>query len=325
MMILPAACPTTAWGELRSRISFALGRTVDPRTAGAPPSETLALRTGWFPLAGVFSLPAWQTSWWFLSLLGVTLVGVALTLCRSRSLRLRQERESKEALSRRMLASQEKERHRIASELHDSLGQDLLIIKNRCLLALASTDDHGAVRTQLDGISKLSSEAIEEVRRVAHSLGTHHLEHLGFTEALATMIEQVAASTPLAIETHLEPIDDLLDAKSAISLYRVVQEALNNVIKHAQAGSARVDLQRDLREIRLLIQDHGCGFEAGRAIQGSFGLADMAERIHLLGGVFDLVSHPGRGTRLNITLPIKEELPPAKRRNGRWQALCQGG
>ncbi len=103
--------------------------------------------------------------------------------------------------------------------------------------------------------------ALDETRRTAHNLGPHHLDQLGMTEALDAMIDRVAASSSIHFERKLEPVDDLFGRESSTNLYRIAQEALNNLMKHARASSAQVRLIRDLHHVQLLVEDNGCGFD----------------------------------------------------------------
>src|SRR5438477_3310985 len=153
---------------------------------------------------------------------------------------LQKKRSKVEAFSQKLLEAQEKERKRIAADLHGSLGQNLLIIKNRAQLGLAAAANVPAMAEQLKEISTICSEAIEQARQTAHNLGPHHLEQLGLTEALDAMIDRVAASTGIRFERHLERVDDLFGPEPATNLYRITQEALNNVMKHAGASTACV-------------------------------------------------------------------------------------
>src|SRR5438445_629432 len=128
-------------------------------------------------------------------LLALLSVGGGYAVCLAWIRGLRRQRARLEAFSRKLLESQEKERKRIAADLHGSLGQNLLIIKNRAELGLASANNASAMAEQLADISEVCSLALEETRRTAHNLGPRHLQQLGLTEALDAMIDRVAAST----------------------------------------------------------------------------------------------------------------------------------
>jgi len=208
------------------------------------------------------------------------------------------------------MASQEAERHRIASELHDSLGQELLLIKNRVELALKLEPVPPELREQLVSVAETASRAIGEARRISHHLRPQQLDQLGLTRALQAMVEHAAQSTSIAFESRIEPVDDVIPPHHAIQLYRVAQEGLNNVLKHSNARHVRMLLERDIQEVRLLIEDDGGGFSGETPPLGGFGLQNIAERVQILGGTFAVSSRPGGGVSLRVVIPISPETPP---------------
>jgi len=245
-------------------------------------------------------------TWNVVILVAVMLPVVGCLFCLAKIRRLRQERSELWGFSQRLLEAQEKERKRLAAELHGNLGQNLLIIKNRAELGLASGGTSSAMAEQLKAISEVCSVALDETRRTAHNLGPHHLDQLGLTEALDAMIDRVAASTGIHFERKLERVDDLFGRESSTSLYRIAQEALNNLMKHAHASSAQVHLIRDVRHVQLLVEDNGCGFEDSNGHQrnGGLGLAAIGERVRILKGKLAIESKSGHGTRLTVTIPF---------------------
>lgn len=220
------------------------------------------------------------------------------------------EQQARQEYTRQLIASQEAERRRIAGELHDSLGQNLLLIKNRAQLALAIGPPHPRAREQLDGIGHLAALAIAEVRQISRDLRPYQVDQLGLTRALEAMLETAATASGLVIERKLETVDEVFPLEAAINLYRVVQESLNNVLKHSGAGLARVELERDLRLVRLLIQDDGRGFDARTGSEPGnnrgFGLRNIVERVSILGGTVTWDSRPGQGTRMEVRIPCAE-------------------
>jgi PAS domain S-box-containing protein len=215
------------------------------------------------------------------------------------------EREAREAFTRRLIATQEAERRRIAGELHDSLGQNLLLVKNRAQLALQGDTVPPDLRWQFESIHDLAAQAIAEVRQISHDLRPYQLDQLGLTRALEGMIDGVRRNTGFSFTRRLDPIDDLFPGESATHLFRIVQECLNNVLKHARAKAAEVLIERDVHHVRLWIEDDGCGFAADLPATGAgFGLRNIAERARILGGTWKVDSSAGRGTRVEVVLPI---------------------
>ena len=219
-------------------------------------------------------------------------------------------RKRQESISRQLLISQEAERKRIAAELHDGLGQNLLIIKNRLYLAQREAAA-GQNAAQLEDISQTVSQTLEEVRRISHNLRPYQLDRLGLTKAVQAAVKKVSDSGSLRIEHNIANLDGLFSSENEIHLYRVVQESLNNILKHSKAASARLIVERADGRVQIRIEDDGCGFDYRQRMsdsnhQGSFGLTGIRERARLLGGRFTCDSAPGQGTRLTIDIPISQ-------------------
>jgi len=217
------------------------------------------------------------------------------------------ERQARDEFTRKLLASQETERRRIAGELHDGLGQNLILIKHRAQLAGNLAAEAPALRLQFQQLQDMTAQAIAEVRQISHDLRPHHLDQLGLTRSLEAMIQATAQSSQFPIEHHLDAVDDLFTPEAATHLYRVVQESISNILKHAQARGARIVLERDVREVSLCIEDDGQGFAApalhSPAPAGGLGLGSMAERVRILGGALRVDSVSGRGTRIEVVIP----------------------
>jgi PAS domain S-box-containing protein len=228
------------------------------------------------------------------------------------ALRKAQEKEllAREEFSRRLLAAQEQERQRLANELHDSLGQSLSLIKNRAFLAREKTD---AAPTHLEAITRLVTDGISEVRNLVHNLRPLHIEQVGLTDSLRGLIQEVSQSTDIRFEQRVENLDDVLRGEAATHVYRIVQEALNNLVKHSQATQAALTLERDVHSVHLRIADDGTGFDVQKEMtDGGLGLTSLAERARILGGVLKIESAPGAGTQLTVELPIsgpEEDMP----------------
>ncbi len=217
------------------------------------------------------------------------------------------ERQTRDEFTRRLIASQEAERRRIAAELHDSLGQNLILIKNRAQLAIDQAAAAPALRTEFESLREMAAQAIAEVRQISHDLRPNQLDQVGLTRALEAMIEAAAASSKFPITRQLDPVDDLFTPEAATHVYRVAQECISNILKHAQARSARVLLERDVREVCLWIEDDGRGFTAVPGelglITSGLGLSSIAERVRILGGKLKIDSRPGQGARIEVRIP----------------------
>lgn len=266
----------------------------------------------------VVVVPPFYYTWWFRGMVALSLAGLITLIYRLRVAQLRKEHavkeafsrqllESQKAFSRQLLESQESERKRIAAELHDGLGQSLVIIKNRALHSLTEPDDHDRAIEQIEEIADAATNAILEAREIAYNLRPFHIDRLGLTTALSTMIKR-AGNDRLHFTTELESIDGLLAPEQEINFYRIVQECLNNIIKHSGASEAGVTIKCKDQMIELTIRDNGRGFTPGVRQESSngsgFGLLGLNERARILGGLLTITSAPGHGTMTNLKLPV---------------------
>jgi ligand-binding sensor domain-containing protein/signal transduction histidine kinase len=252
--------------------------------------------------------PFWQTMW-FAALMILTLAIATALVFRIRIQKVERARLAQEAFSRQLIFSQEAERKRIAAELHDSLGQNLLVIKNWAMMAKQLLEPGSRASEPLNEIALAASDSIEEAREIAYNLRPYHLDEIGLTEAIHSMIEKVADSSGIRFKVEVDSIDELFSAESEINLYRVIQESINNIVKHSGADEAEVLITRDARTVSIVIKDPGKGFETESALNKKdhgFGLTGIGERVRLLGGKHLIQSAAGKGTTINITLDLQK-------------------
>jgi len=208
-------------------------------------------------------------------------------------------------LTSRIFMLQDEERQRVAAELHDGLGQSLAIIKNRALLGLRNQAHPDRIIEQLEEISATATASILEVREIAHNLRPYELDRLGLGAAIESMVERVSNSTSIRFTADLERMADVLSPEAETSVYRIVQEALSNVIQHSKATEARIEIRTRDGKTTISIQDNGKGFPEsvgnGSNVTG-VGLAGIAERVRGLGGFFEIASPPEGGTTLTVHL-----------------------
>lgn len=254
-------------------------------------------------------LPRFYQTWWFQATLLVLALGVGAAGWHYREAQVKRAQAQQEAFSRQLIDSQEAERQRIAAELHDSLGQTLLVIKNRANMALRSVRDPESTEEQLSEISASASDAVEEVRYIAHNLRPFNLDRFGLGRTLQAMFSETSRTSGILFELEVDPVDGLLSKEVEINLFRVVQEAANNMMKHSQATSGKFMMQRANYGVHVTIQDNGKGFDTAEAVANKrgFGLVGMAERIRLSGGTFAVRSTPQCGTTIEIHLPVRDE------------------
>jgi len=221
----------------------------------------------------------------------------------------RRARSLQERFSRALIARQEEVRRHIARSLHDSVGQGLLVAINR-IGALRRRGEDGGDNGGLDDLEQIARETLDEVRGLSHDLHPHHLDQLGLDSALREMFDKVFRETGIEPSLDLAPVDDRLPRADAIHLFRLAQEAANNVVKHSGASRCDIRLDIDNDGLRFEVADDGRGLRDagdggaprmnGRA---GFGLAGMRERARMLGGNLELASAPGAGLRLSVRIP----------------------
>jgi signal transduction histidine kinase len=235
------------------------------------------------------------------------------TLARQTELALDQAQSELRLVSAALMTAQEMERKRIASELHDSIGQSLNALSFGLGIVMDVTRDSDAIYITelLEKLSQQIKDTVEEVRRIAMDLRPAILDDLGIVGTLSWFFREFRTIHPrVALRTEIDVAEGDVPVTLRTPIYRVVQEALNNVLKHASASEIRIVLSRRPPSIVLEIQDNGRGFAvAGDSLHaGSFragmGLTGMRDRVEFSGGDFALHSAPGAGTHLRACWPL---------------------
>jgi len=236
----------------------------------------------------------------------------ALAIDRARMTDALREREMRIVeLSGHLLKAQEEERKRISRELHDETGQALMVIR----LYLGMLD--GTVKTRV-GKAKIGEllavvdRTIEGIRRIIGRLSPLVLQELGLVSAIRKEAKDLAKNA--GVQSRVAISDDVgrLDPVIETAIYRVVQESLHNVAKHAQAQNVNIQMDREGEVLKLVIEDDGTGIRAvTNSMRPSFGMAGMQERISTLGGQMKVVSRKGEGTKISVTVPVPARTPEA--------------
>jgi signal transduction histidine kinase len=224
------------------------------------------------------------------------------------------ERETRIAeLSGHLLHVQEEERKHISRELHDETGQALMVIR----LYLGMLESSVAARTarlKIRETLEVVDRAIEGIRRIIARLSPLVLQELGLIAAVRKEAKDLATSAGVKARVNVSPEFGRLPAALEMAIYRVVQEALHNVAKHANATTVNIDMKREGDTVTLLIQDDGVGIPAKpRPGRQTFGMAGMRERIGNLGGKMRVTSPPGKGTRIEVSAPLTHAATPMER------------
>jgi signal transduction histidine kinase len=207
--------------------------------------------------------------------------------------------------SQNLITTIEEERQRLAVDIHDSLGQNLLVIRNRILLTQKQKKISGEVEEELDLLLHATSETLDEVRTISHNLRPPILNAMGLTASIHSLVDKIKASTPLDVKLNMDDsIDGVLLKKLEINVYRILQESFSNVIKHADASAVTINIH--VRDYALLISfaDNGIGFDTGTILKGQ-GVAGIKERVALLNGNLEIHSVALTGTELRIRIKLK--------------------
>jgi signal transduction histidine kinase len=213
------------------------------------------------------------------------------------------ERVTQDAL-RRVVEAQELERRRLARELHDETGQALTSILLG-LKSLEETLDGDESRSAAAGLRELVVATLQDVRRLAVELRPTALDDFGLVPALRRLADSFAEQTGITVDLQPSLPDERLPAEVETALYRIVQESLTNVVKHARAQRVSILLARREDAIAAVIEDDGRGFDPTHTRAGGFGLVGIRERLALLGGKLEVESNAGAGTTLAIEVPLR--------------------
>ncbi|MGH9785895.1 MAG: histidine kinase [Terriglobia bacterium] len=229
---------------------------------------------------------------------------------RLQSLRDLQSQRELQDLSLRLAHAHEEERRTIGRELHDEIGQALTAIKMNVALAQRSLEKPERAQALLEEARSIADHTVTEVRDLSQLLRPTLLDDLGLYQALDAHLRDYSRRTGLRAELVQENLEEHLPPELAICIYRIVQEALTNIAKHAQASSCQVLLRGLSQSVQVVIEDNGKGFRADPwpfdERTTGVGLRGMKERVHALEGTFGVETSPGKGTHLRIELPLRE-------------------
>jgi PAS domain S-box-containing protein len=224
---------------------------------------------------------------------------------------LRRSREELQQLSDSILATREEEKRRIARELHDDLGQRLSALKMDMTMLAADVSEGRETRGILEDITAMNGvidDTVASVRRIASDLRPALLDELGMLTAIEWLANDFSGRYGLPVSVDGEDAD--VPEQTAIAMFRIVQEALSNVVRHADATAIRVSLINREGEIELQVRDNGVGWDKGPSANGprkSLGLLGIRERVRLLGGTVTVDSQPGNGFCLTVMIPQGKE------------------
>jgi signal transduction histidine kinase len=239
------------------------------------------------------------------TMLIVRLVAQRLWLARAKK-ESNESRHELQELTGKLFGAQESERRRIAAELHDDFGQSLALLSVEIdLLRRTPPEPNAQTDSLLDTMSTQVKQLSSSIHDLSHQLHPLKLEQLGLAAALGSLCNELTRMLGMRMDFVQEDVPESIPHAVAVCLYRIVQEALRNVIKHSEASHAIVALRGDEGEIRLRIHDDGKGFELNSpASQGGLGLISMRERLRAVRGNITIAAQPSQGTRLEVRVPL---------------------
>ncbi len=237
-------------------------------------------------------------------------VGELMTSFNEMAGKLKEQKAELEVMRMRSLQAlmdgQETERQRLSREIHDSIGQLLIALKLKyesCIYTLDKKESKSLI-----DLGNLFDKTIEETRRISNNLRPAALTEFGLFSAVRNVCNVLAETTDLNIQLNLKGNANILDIQQETYIFRIVQEALTNIVKHAEASEIKVSINFRPNQLSLMIQDNGKGFQLKRInLASSNGIANIYDRVSLLGGKVYFDSHRSRGTKIKISIPFIEK------------------
>lgn len=245
-------------------------------------------------------VPIWQTQWFMWRMLAVILVIIGAIFyyyIQSKSTTKKELAEFKE----KVIEQQEHEWKLIAGELHDSIGQNLSAIN----IYLQQEINQGSSSERIINASALTVETVDEVRRISQRLYPKQIERLGLTVSIEAMIKRIEMLSGIQFTCSIENIDNVLSRESEVQYFRIIQELLNNIMKHSGAKTVTINIKRSVMFIITEINDDGIGFDTVDPVKLGFGLINIEERMSMIKAVYEFNSQKDKGTKFKITVPVK--------------------
>ena len=213
--------------------------------------------------------------------------------------------QSAEQYSQSLIATLEEERQRLSSEFHDSIGQNLLVIRNQILLMLKQNYT-AAQKQKLTGLAAITSDTLDEIRAISQNLRPTTLDSIGLTASLSAMIGRLKSATKIKIHFSCpQNIDNVIAKDLEINIYRILQELTSNILKHSDATVSNITITHENQQILMQIEDNGIGFDVKKMTSNNVGngFLSIKERVKILKGTLEISSDIQKGTVFIIKIP----------------------
>lgn len=252
--------------------------------------------------------PFWMTLW-FRSVLALSLIAAVAAAFRWRTSQLRKETQRMEEVSRLLIERQEEERLRFAQEMHDGLGQELLVMK-QWVGNWAKQSELDSDKKKYDDLSVQISSILKSVKNISYNLRPPELDRIGVTETVRYLLEESARAANIAIDVDLDDVDRLIASEHHINVLRIFQEMVSNAMRHSNATLLRASMKVEASTVRIEFIDDGIGFDRKRLLKSSgLGLTGITERVRILGGSVMIQPELEHGVAITIHIPIQPETP----------------
>lgn len=238
-----------------------------------------------------------KTQWMIFGGIGLMAIFIIFYLFRTKQF-VRGKQSLQATYSRNLIKGQEEERTRLARDLHDSVGQKLMLLTKK------------AKGYNRDDIDELAESTLEELRSISKGLHPVTLERIGITTAIESLVKEIDAHTDIFFTQEIHSIDDLLPKTSVLHVFRIVQESLNNIVKHSEAKAASVAIYKRADTIEILIKDNGKGFDFLKTLRTNknLGMKTLMERSKIIEAKFRIYSEEEKGTIVELIIPYDIEL-----------------
>jgi len=226
--------------------------------------------------------------WWFILLFVLSLFLIASYLIYD----ARKQQRIQKLFSQQLIDNREFQLKKISREIHDSAGQNLILLKLK------------AKNAGYNDIQHLAENTLNEIREISHNLHPFVLEKLGLTAAIQRLIQMMDDETEIFVSNRIDTVDGKFSKSTELHIYRIVQECLNNLIKHSKAESAKIELYLDDSNLQIMIKDNGVGFKKVDGASNRLGLRTINERLDIINGKIDIKSKQGSGTLVDMVIPF---------------------